>query len=267
MNIAQAINFIQTRGDWVLQARLAAITSAAPALDLVLNALTAGQNPDGGWPLNGTAGRPTSLYDTCRFLSWLNELDEGGSEMAERARALLVARQSPRGWWRESQDLLPFNPPLWMDAESDEALVYTTALCAATLASYDENPLEVDQAVNWLQGQIAPTGLLPGFRIEATAWAIPAFVANGHRETRSVKRMLMGLGKVLSPEWDAPTLATMLTGLSQAGFPRATREVERGLALLGDLQRPDGGWNDGDGKPDAQLTLQIIRAARRFGLR
>ena len=267
MDLALATNYIKTRGDWVVQARLAALTKAVPASDLVLQALAAGQNPDGGWPLRGVAGRPSSLYDTCRFVSALLELDEGESEMALRARAFLVARQHVRGWWRESAALAPFDPPLWMDANSDAAMVYLTALCAATLAATEAELLALDQAVAWLQGQIAPTGLLPGFRIFATAWAIPAFTAIAHRETRSVKRMLNGLGALLSPEWDASSLGTLLAALSQAGFPPELREVERALKILTRLQQPDGAWLDEDEKPDAHLTLQIMRAARRFGLR
>ncbi len=267
MDLALATNYLRTRGDWVVQARLAALTKAVPAPEMVLQALAAGQNPDGGWPLDGVAGRPSSVYDTCRFLTSLLELDEGESDMALRARAFLVARQHPRGWWRESAELAPFEPPLWMDAESDAAMVYLTALCAATLAATNEELLALDQAVAWLQTQIATTGLLPGFRILATAWAIPAFTAIAHRETRSVKRMLNGLGALLSPEWDAPSLGTLLAALSQAGFPAELREVERAMKVLTRLQHPDGAWLDEDDKPDANLTLQIVRAARRFGLR
>lgn len=267
MHIANAIRFIQSSPDLLIRARFMALSEAAPAPETVINALAATQNADGGWPLEGIAGRPSTLHDTCRMLTNLIELDEVESAPAQRARAFLVGKQLPRGWWRESGQITQYNPPMWMDAEADAALPYTTALCAATLAATDAELLAVDQAVAWLQGQIAPTGLLPGFRIHATAWAIPAFTAISHRESRSVKRMVGGLGDLLSPEWDASSLGLVLTALSQAGFPRATKLVERGLKLLTPLQAPDGSWPDEDGQADANLTLQIIRAARRFGLR
>ena len=115
--------------------------------------------------------------------------------------------------------------------------------------------------------QVASNGLLPGFRIHATALAIPALVAVAHRETRSVRRMVGGLGDQLSAEWDAPTLNAVIGSLAAAGFPRATRVIERALPLLSKLQRPDGAWPDEQNQPDGQLTFQIISAARRLGLR
>lgn len=269
MHIANAIRFVQSNPDPVIRARLAALIEAAPAPGEVVELLAAAQNTDGGWPFAGVAGRPSSLYDTCQMLTGLIELDEVGSAPAERGRAFLLARQSPRGWWRESASLAEFELPLWLDPEAEGALVYTTAVCAGTLAGTDDpaDLLAVDQAVGWLQPQVAPNGLLPGYRAFATAWALPAIATVAHRESRTVKRMVGGLGDLLSPDWDAPMLGMLLAGLSQAGLPRATKVVERALQMLTKLQRPDGAWADEHGAPDANLTLQIMRAARRFGLR
>jgi hypothetical protein len=269
MNIANAIRFVQSSSDPVMRARLAALTEAAPAPEAVIETLAAQQNPDGGWPFGGVAGRPSSLYDTCQMLISLIELDEVGSEPAERGRAFLLAQQSPRGWWRESARLIEFDLPMWLNPEIEGALVYTTAVCASTLAGTDdaEDLLAVDQAVGWLQAQVSTNGLLPGYRAFSTAWALPAITAIAHRESRTVRRMVGGLGDLLSAEWDAPMIGMLLAGLSQAGLPRATKVVERALSMLTSLQRPDGAWPDENGAADVNLTLQIVRAARRFGLR
>lgn len=269
MNIAHAIRFVQSSPDPVLRARLAALIEAAPASEAVIASLAAQQNLDGGWSFGGVAGRPSSLVDTCQMLNSLVELDEISSAPAERGRAFLLAQQSPRGWWRESASLAEFDLPIWLDPEVEGALVYTTAMCASTLAGTDdpEDLLAVDQAVGWLQPQVAPNGLLPGYRAFSTAAALPAITAIAHRESRTVRRMVGGLGDLLSADWDASMLGMLLAGLSQAGLPRATKVIERALAMLTRLQRADGAWADENGAADAALTLQIIRAARRFGLR
>lgn len=268
MNLGQATRWIETNGDELLNARLAALLEGAPAPEPLLASIAAGQRPDGSWPFAGEPANPSSLHETCRMLQLLADLDAPEHPAAAAGRGYLSQTQSPRGFWREQQALAALQPPLWMDPESDDATIYTTALCAATLGAV-ENPdmLAVDQAVTWIQPQVASNGLLPGFRIHATALAVRALVAAAHRETRSVRRMVGGLGDHLSAEWDAPTLAVVIDSLGAAGFPRATRVIERALPLLSKLQRPDGAWPDEQNQPDGQLTWQIVRAARRLGVR
>ncbi len=267
MDLTAATEFLYASADPLLVARAQAVLEAAPAPEAVMAQLAALQNADGGWPFELSAGRPSAVDESARMLLVLYDLDELGSALAERTQAWLVAQQSPRGWWREPTALSAYNPPLWSDPESDAALVYTTARAAAALSVLGENLIELDSAMNWLQGQVAPTGLLPGFRIVATAWAVPAFVAVSHRDTRSVKRMIAGLGNALSPEWDAPLLSTLLSTLALARFPRATRVITRALEQVSALQLSSGAWPNEDGAPDAEVTFQIVRAARWFGLR
>lgn len=268
MNLGQATRWIDTNGDELLKARLAALLEAAPAPEPLLALIAAGQRPDGGWPFAGDPANPSSLHETCRMLQLLAELDQADHPAAQAARAYLQRAQSPRGFWREPAALSALNPPLWMDPDSDDATIYTTALCAATLAAANpDDMLALDQAVTWLQPQVPSNGLLPGFRVHATALAVRAFVAVAHRETRSVRRMIGGLGDQLTPEWDAATLGVVVGSLAAAGFPRATKVIERALGLLSKLQRPDGAWADEQDQPDGHLTLQIIRAARRLGVR
>lgn len=269
MNLQQAIEYVQNSNDALVQAQLAALLEGAPAPDAVIEAVRQRQNVDGSWPYASESGNPPSLHETCRWLHTLEALDAVGTDSAERARSWLRDQQHPRGWWRESDDLARLDPPLWMHPESDDGTIYTTALCANTLALLGEaeDTLAIDQAVTWLQPQIANNGLLPGFRVHATALALPAFVAIAHAETRSVKRMLRGLGDVLSDAWDTSMLALALIAVAQAGLDRHIKLVERLLNLLTQRQQPDGAWRNDDDQPDAVLTLQILRAARRVGIR
>lgn len=269
MNLQTAIDYVQSSDDPLLQAQLAAALEGAPASDTVVALVSERQNADGSWPYRNQVGSPPSLHETCRWLHTLAALDEAWNESAAHASAWLRDQQRPRGWWRETEALTQYDPPLWMHPESDDATIYTTALCANTLAliGEDEDLLAIDKAVTWLQPQIASNGLLPGFRIHATALALPAFVAIGHAETRPVKRMLRGLSDALSDEWDTPMPALALAALAQAGFRRDARLVQRILNLLSLRQQPDGAWHNEDERPDAALTLQIVRATRRAGIR
>ena len=267
MDLSRAIEALYASNDPLIEARTKAVLEAAPAPDAILEALAAQQNEDGGWPLNGVQGQPSSIEDTTSMLLLLLELDEQGHAMVEQAERWLVARQAPRGWLREPQDLIAYQPPLWADPESDAALVYSTARAATVLVLLGGHDLVLDGAVMWLQSQLGGSGLLPGFRIVTTAWALPACVHFTHQETRPIKRMISGLGDALSPEWDASLAGTTLTCLSLARFPRSLRLTERVIDLLSAQQRPDGTWLNDAEQPDLSLTLQIVRAARRFGLR
>lgn len=266
MQILQAGELLLEADDPLIRARAAALLEAAPAPAAVLDALGAQQNPDGGWPLQGVAGNPSCVDDTVTQLLTLAELDECAHPLAERGVAWLVAQQG-NGWFREPAALSSYAPPLWADPEAEAALAYTTARALAALATLEMEPIALDNATLWLQGQIGSNGLLPGFRVVATAWALPGFVALTHRETRSVKRMVGGLAQALTPEWDAPLLTTVLYALVLAGFPRATRLILRMLDQLSALQLPSGLWPDEEGQPSLALTMQIVRAARRLGLR
>ncbi|GIV97155.1 MAG: hypothetical protein KatS3mg057_1812 [Herpetosiphonaceae bacterium] len=155
-----------------------------------------------------------------------------------------------------------------MDSESTAADVYTSALCASTLATLsDQYDLDADRAISWLQTQVGPDGLLPGFRLHSTWIALPAFTKMLGHKSKTTRRMIVGLAEKLSPEWEASMIAWMLNSLIDAGYRRTTQLVERSLELLGTMQRPDGSWGSEDEGGDVQATLMAIRAARRLGIR
>lgn len=269
MRIPEALQWIEQSGNVLAQAKITAMIEATRADDELLDQLAALQNDDGGFPLNGVAGRPSTLNDSCNIIRHFVELEASDHPAVAAASRFILDAQSPRGWWRENSNLAIYSPPLWMDSESDAALIYTTAVCSASLALLDNPEVNVaaDKANTWLLGQIANNGLLPGFRVEATGWAMLAAVLLGHRESRPVKRMLGGLGDLLSTDWDAPSLAVMLNGAGIARIPRMTRAVTQAINLLRNLQQPSGAWLNEDGLPDPLLTAWIVRIVRRFGLR
>jgi hypothetical protein len=174
-------------------------------------------------------------------------------------------RQTARGIWRESADLQRFNPPLWMDPDSTAADVYTTAICANTLAVLGGDELAVDQAVAWLQTQQARDGLLAGFKAHSSWLALPAFTTIYGPETRTTRRLVAGLGSILDDGWPASMLAWLLQCALDAGYTRRTELVDRAWQQLERAQQPDGSFTVDEGDDSIHITLQALDVARRIG--
>ncbi len=263
INIQSARTFVETTGTALDRARLAALLDRVvpPTVPEAIQAL---QNTDGGFPVGLVAGRPSALSPTALALTWLRDLQLIESSEAQRALAFITARQAPRGIWREHPEVLQFNPPPWMDPDSTPADIYTTALCANTLAVLGDDELPVDVAVAWLQTQQARDGLLTGFRAHSSWLAVPAFERILGQETRATRRLIAGLGMNLSPEWSPAMLAWMLQSLLDAHYTRRTELLNRAWLMLNDAQQPDGSFVAEEGEDPVQTTLQALDVARQL---
>lgn len=263
IDIQRARTFIEQHGTAVDRARIAALLDGVVPT-VVPDAIQALQNADGGFPVGLVAGRPSALSPTALVLSWLRDLQLVDSPEAQRALAFITGRQAPRGIWREQPEVLQFNPPLWMDPTSTPADIYTTALCANTLAVLGDDELPVDIAVVWLQTQQARDGLLTGFRAHSSWLAVPAFERILGQETRATRRLIAGLGENLSEEWSPSMLAWMLQSLLDAHYTRRTEVVNRAWFMLNDAQQPDGSFAAEEGEDSIQTTLQALDVARQL---
>ena len=263
VDIARARSFIKASGSAIERARLHALVDGVtpPAMPDELRAL---QNDDGGFALGQIAGRPSALSPTAYVLSWLRDLGLTASPEARRALRYIETRQTRRGIWRESAELQRYQPPPWMDPESVAADIYTTALCASTLATLGGDELAADQAVIWLQTQQGRDGLLNGFKAHSSWLAVPAFAEILGQETRATRRLIAGLGELLADDWSAGMLAWMLQCLLDAGYTRRTRLVERAWQLLGAAQQPDGSFPVDEDDDPLQTALQAIDVAQRI---
>jgi squalene cyclase len=264
---ARARAFVEANGTAVDRARAAALVErvAAPAVPEEIRAL---QTAEGGFPVGLVAGRPAALSPTCLVLAWLRDLGQADSPEARRALAFVVERQLPRGIWREQPAVMQFDPPLWMDPDSTAADIYTTALCAGTIAALSDDDLPVEVAATWLQTQQARDGLLTGFRAHASWLAVPAFARVLGQETRATRRLVGGLGSILGPEWSGMMLAWMLQSLLDAGYTRRTEVVDRAWQQLSAMQQPDGSFPVEEDEDPVQATLQaldVVRQLQRYG--
>lgn len=263
VDIGLARAFVEANGDAVARARVQALVDGVGLSELP-EQLRALQNADGGFALGQITGRPSSLSATGYMLSWLRDLQLTDSPEAQRALRYIETRQTKRGIWRESAELQQFQPPLWMDPESVAADIYTTALCASTLAVLGGDELAVDQSLGWLQTQQGRDGLLNGFKAHSSWLAVPAFATVLDPETRATRRLVAGLGEILADDWSAAMLAWMLQCLLDGGYTRRTRLVDRAWALLGTAQQPDGSFTVDDDDDPIQTAIQAIDVAQRI---
>lgn len=259
----RARTFVQTHGDELAHLRLSALLNRKRP-QTVPPSLAALQNSDGGFAFALTGGRPSALGSTASALAWLRDLQLTSSDEAQRALHFIEQRQSTRGIWRESADLQQFSPPPWMDPDSTAADIYTTALCASTLAVLGGDELAVDQAVAWLQTQQARDGLLDGFKAHSSWLALPAFTEIYGQETRTTRRLVAGLGAILDDGWPGSMLAWLLQCALDAGYTRRTELVDRAWRQLEQAQQADGSFTVDEGDDPVHTTLQALDVARRI---
>ena len=263
LDFAQARQFVAAHGTTIERARLAVLVgepTAAPSAFLAL------QRSDGAFPYDWTAGAPPSLNHTATALHRLRDLGLGDSPPTRAAVTFLVNAQSKRGIWRESKELLRFALPAWMDPESTAADIYTTALCANAVTPYDDGALAIDRATAWLQTQQARDGLLNGFKVTASAYAVPVFAELLGAEGRATRRLVGGIGNVLRPDWSASALALLLRQLFDAGYGLRTEVVARAWTALQNAQQADGSFVDEDDEASpSAVTLEVLVVAHQLG--
>lgn len=262
IDIERARAFVEAQGTAVDRARAAALRGVVP--NAVPDVIVALQNADGGFPIGLVPGRPSALSATGQVLMWLRDLKLVDTETGQHALAFVAGRQLPRGIWRERPEVALSDPSPWIDPDSTAADVYITALCANALAVLSDDELPVDLAVNWLQTQQARDGLLIGFRAHSSWLAVPAFERIFGQETRGTRRLIAGLGTILSDEWSSGILAWMLQSLLDARYTRRTELVNRAWMQLRDAQLPDGSFTVEDEEDRVQTTLQAIDVAQRL---
>lgn len=252
--------FVQEHGSPLERARLATLldkahsTAVPPELHIL-------QNPDGGFPYQLQSGQPSALNHTVLVLEWLTDLGLGDEPVAGGARAFLRARQTYGGIWREDRALQHEELPLWMDPDSTPADVYTTALCASALIGDVATVIQIDRAVTWLQTQQGRDGLLHGFKIQASTVALPVFADLLGEEARPTRRLVAGLGRALTPEWDAGLLAQLLFRLRQAGYGFHTEVVARAWDLLQAAQAADGSFATEEPEGNLAATIRALDIA------
>jgi len=270
VDIEAAIGFVVARGDRVDRARLSWLRNGTAPHPGLLDAVEAGQTPDGGWPAILDDAVP-SVDATCFRLGELDDLGAIGRSAGRKAMDWLAARQRADGTWEEDSALADVAPE-WARPGDPEAQLYLTAnaaywIAVAGLGARSSGPLDdrvggayagvVQGAAQALAAAIEPDGSWPSYL--ATGW-LSAAVLHGQGMYLESARIQGVLGDRL-PEMAAADAAWLAATFSRVSMAPGNRVLQAALDRLGETQRSDGGWDSADGEQfDVHTTLAAIRA-------
>jgi Prenyltransferase and squalene oxidase repeat len=234
--------------------------------DAVKRQVLDGQRPDGGWaPF--WASDYSSLDATCYRLA---QAEMAQLSIPQTALEFLRSRQRSDGSWEEDEAVSDLAPP-WAKPGDLAARLYLTANCGwwlinAMLHGEHGNEDEAARAGAYLERYQAEDGSLPSFL--QTHWLAAALWIRlewGQPDLpEQATRALDYLATQLDDQTPAGALGWMLTTLSAVaavGIPLDHPTIVKALALLGEQQRPDGGWTSEDGpERDIWVTTQALSA-------
>jgi hypothetical protein len=266
-NYARAVAFILAHGSSIERYMLNHLAgehlSDAPSSSEVNHQLLEGQRPDDGWaPF--WANDYSSLDATCYRLA---QAELAHLSLPQTALEFLRSRQRSDGSWEEDESVRDLTPP-WAQPGDLAARLYLTANCGWWLINDMEQgaPGYADEAARagaYLERQQAEDGSLPSF--PQTHWLAAALwirLEEGQPDVPDqAMRALDYLATQLNEKTPAGALGWMLTTLAPLGVPPKHPAIVKGLALVSEQQRPDGGWTSEDGpERDTWVSLQALTA-------
>jgi len=264
MNLERAAACIQTRGNAVEQARLAAILWNEPPSEAVLRELAAYQQADGSFAY--WIRETGSICDTAFVLEWFDDLKVYRGPIVDPACRFLLDRQQADGGWDEVEAVRAFNPPEWMTPGRIETRVWLTAYCAHVLIRFGYAEAEGTHCPSdFLLAHCDESGRLRGY-LRATWIALPMFAFYPGRDSEPFRKAVAVVEANYSPDWEGSLVAWMLRCLQDAGLPADHPLVARSLAALERKQRPDGSWESEDGEEHAVgATVEALRVLKGYG--
>jgi hypothetical protein len=238
-----------------------------PSSSEIERQLLDGQRADGGWaPL--WASDYSSLDATCYRLA---QAETAQVSVPPGALEFLRSRQRPDGSWEEDESARDLAPP-WVRPGDLAGRLYLTANCGWWLINgmaHGEQGYadEAARAGAHLERHQTGDGSLPSFL--QTQWLAAALWIRlewGQPDLpEQATHTLDYLATQLDGETPAGALGWMLTTLAPLGVPAEHPAIVKGLALLSEQQRPDGGWTSEDGSArNAWVTLQALLALNQW---
>jgi hypothetical protein len=263
-DLRKAISYVQSQGNAIEQARLAAVLWDEPARETALREVATLQKPDGGFAY--WVPEVSNLCDTTFVLFWLDDLKSYSGPMVDPACRFLLERQRPDGGWDEVDAVRSANPPEWMTPGRIETRVWLTAYCAHALIRFGYAEAEGTRCpTGFLLANADETGRLTGY-LRATWIALPMLALHPGSGSESFQKALAAVDAGYSSDWDGSYLAWLLRCLGDAGLPADQRLVARCLTDLERKQQPDGSWSSESGAEyTADATVEALRALKRYG--
>jgi Prenyltransferase and squalene oxidase repeat len=265
VDIDAAIGYVVAHGDPVERARLAYLRTGAAPPPHVIERITEGQRPSGGWPPSGEAV-VASVDATCFRLGELDDLGGLRGPAVGRALTWLARQQRDDGSWEEDPSLAAEAPP-WAMPGDPEATLYLTSVAGfwLTVAEVEAHPYHEEpgrfestlaSAARYVVGQLRPDGTWPSFL--AAGWHAAGLLHEQlfFYESARVQLVLGDRLGDMSPA-DVASMAAALRRL-KLGDDSLLQSARKRLSQT---QRSDGGWDSDEGPIfDVNTTLTALRA-------
>jgi len=266
MDVEKAVEFVRRKGNEKEIERLDCILEDRKAETRFVEELMRLQNYDGGFPLDMGKGKPSALMPSGFVLRQMDDFNMLQSDIAKKVASFFFAVQEEDGSWNESEAILAYNPPPWMNPKDVRVRILSTAYVGFWLAKlgYSKDG-RVKEACGFLARHRKENGALEGFR--HTTWIGVSLFAMVHGKGNAATREgLEYLAGIAEDQWAPSQIAWLLWCLGSAKFPKDNRFMKHFLNILLKNQNPNGSFTSEDGPEfSVNATLEAMKVHRCFG--
>lgn len=265
VDIRKALDYIREHGTPLDRARAETLVAWMPPTPEAVRLLEQAQGPDGGWSLELSAGRSSTVPGTVEALAIAHDWGLLEVPLVHRGLAYLQSQQQPDGGWQDTA--APGAPaPRWLTRGEEAGRLYLTAWVSSLLAAYNRhNEPAAGQALDLLLKYQLEGGLFAGFPLHTAWYALPLLARALGPRSGPAQNILLALGRELAePGWFPSMFAEMLYSMLLAGFGIETPLVRATWEQILMRQREDGAWASEDGDAGGiRSTLEVMRCWRR----
>jgi hypothetical protein len=263
MDFLKAVEFVRKAGTEEEKERLECILEGRKPEARFLKSLRRLQNVDGGFPLLMEKGKPSTLMDSAVVLVRLEEFNSLKTDIADRIINFFFARQNKDGSWNEDENLIPHNPPPWMNPKDIRVKILSTAYTGFWLAKlgYSQD-MRIKKACDFLIKYQKKNGAFEGFK--HTTWIAASLFAMVYGKECNITNMcLKFLTQIPKDQWVASQTAWLLWSLTSANFKKDSKFVRHFLDALAESQNSNGSFTSEDGKElSVSATLEVVKVLK-----
>jgi len=263
INSQKAVEFVRKAGTEEEVERLECILEGRKPKAHFIENLRRLQNPDGGFPLLREKGKPSTLMDSAVVLVRLEEFNSLKIDVADKITSFFFARQKKDGSWNEDENIIPYNPPPWMNPKDIRVKVLSTAYTGFWLGKlgYSQDT-RIKKACDFLMRHQKKSGAFEGFT--HTTWIAAGLFAMVYgKECDVTKGCLEFLAEIPRDNWVSSQIAWLLWSLISANFGAENKFVSHFLDLLAKSQNLNGSFTNEDGKEfTVSTTLEVIKVLK-----
>ena len=261
-----AYNFIKRNGSIIEVSRLNAITQNKQPDPLTIAELQKIQNKDGGFPYKNILGSISTINNTLVCINWMHDLKLIPSPMANKSFQFLFERERADGTWQESESIVQYGPPSWMDPRNRDTIIYTTSLSLFWLLVSKILAREKFQFFSKvLESFQEPNGIFRGSL--TNHWLGTASLAMlTNWENERVQKGIQYIQHVAN-KLSASDLSWLLVTLLLAGRSPKDRLIVLLSDQLFQMQKLSGEFESDDGSIfTVDTTLQAVKVASLLGM-